>query len=46
MRVRNICFLGLCDELLAVKVQLNVTQLEDEKDHFSSNVYEELKCSA
>lgn len=29
-----------------MKGELNVAQLENEKDNFSSNVYEEFRCSA
>lgn len=39
-------FPGLYDELLRIKGGLNVSWLENEKVHFSSNVYEELECSA
>lgn len=42
----DVCFLGLYGELLATKGGLNVAQLANEKDHFSSSVYEELECSA
>lgn len=39
-------FPGFYDELLRVKGGLNVSWLENEKDHFSNNVYKELECSA
>lgn len=40
------CFLGLRGELLATKGGLNVAQLENEQDCFSSSVYEEFEYSA
>ena len=46
MRVRNVCFLALYEELLGMKGKLDVAQLENEKENFSSNVYEEFKYSA
>lgn len=46
MRERNVCFLGLYGELLETKGGLNVAHLANEKDRFSSSVYEDFECSA